>query len=279
MADSITTIMEKNSSKAQDIMNLASGIDWSKGEEALQEFNYQLLQMGINIDENSQEWQDMVMAMQSINTSVVHRDLDKVRADLVQIKEIAGDIEIGDIISDEDYDTLIRYKAELADMFMLTAEGYKYLGGGNLSDIASEMALEQLQQTKINNEEAIDAYNAINAWGWNTQDGGFEKEDWYGLASGTDSNERMSSMATALADSNPDAVKALGYDPERLKELAAVLVDPNATQDQVDKAKEILQGFYGEILALNENYENEVYDDTKAEEMYASTAQTFGELQ
>ena len=40
MADSITKIMEKNSSKAQDIMNLASGIDWSKGEEALQEFNY-----------------------------------------------------------------------------------------------------------------------------------------------------------------------------------------------------------------------------------------------
>jgi hypothetical protein len=89
----------------------------------------------------------------------------------------------------------------------------------------------------------------------------------------------MSSMATALADSNPDAVAALGYDPERLKEVAAVLVDPNATQDQVDKAKEILQGFYGEILTLNENYENEVYDDTKAEEMYASTAQTFGELQ
>ena len=279
MADSITKIMEKNSSKAQDIMNLASGIDWSKGEEALQEFNYQLLQMGINIDENSQEWQAMVMAMQSINTSVVHRDLDKIREDLVQIKEIAGDIEIGDIISDEDYDTLIRYKAELADMFMLTAEGYKYLGGGNLSDIASGMALEQLQQTKDNNKEAIAAYNAINAWGWNTQAGGFEKEDWYGLASGTDSNERMSSMATALADSNPDAVAALGYDPERLKEVAAVLVDPNATQDQVDKAKEILQGFYGEILTLNENYENEVYDDTKAEEMYASTAQTFGELQ
>ena len=279
MADSITTIMEKNSSKAQDIMNLASGIDWSKGEEALQEFNYQLLQMGINIDENSQEWQGMVMTMQSINTSVVHRDLDKTREDLVQIKEIAGDIEIGDIISDEDYDTLIRYKAELADMFMLTAEGYKYLGGGNLSDIASEIALKQLQQTKINNEKAVDTYNAINAWGWNTQAGGFEKEDWYGLASGTDSNERMSSMATALADSNPDAVAALGYDPERLKEVAAVLVDPNATQDQVDKAKEILQGFYGEILTLNENYENEVYDDTKAEEMYASTAQTFGELQ
>ena len=41
-----------------------------------------------------------------------------------------------------------------------------------------------------------------------------------------------------------------------------------------DKAKEILQGFYGEILTLNENYENEVYDDTKAEEMYASTPRT-----
>jgi hypothetical protein len=33
-----------------------------------------------------------------------------------------------------------------------------------------------------------------------------------------------------------------------------------------------LQQFYGDILTMNENYENGMYDDARAEEVYASTA-------
>jgi hypothetical protein len=36
------------------------------------------------------------------------------------------------IISDEDYDTLIKYNAALADLFVMTANGYMYTGSDNL---------------------------------------------------------------------------------------------------------------------------------------------------
>jgi hypothetical protein len=84
-------------------MGLANNIDWSKGEAAMQDFNYQLLQMGINVDESSAEWQNMLNAMQNMNTSVVHRDLDSIRAQIVEINNIAQNVEMGSIISDEDY--------------------------------------------------------------------------------------------------------------------------------------------------------------------------------
>jgi hypothetical protein len=84
-------------------MGLANKIDWSQGEAAMQDFNYQLLQMGINVDESSAEWQNMLTAMQNMNTSVVHRDLDSIRNQIVEIDKIAKNVEMGSVISDEDY--------------------------------------------------------------------------------------------------------------------------------------------------------------------------------
>lgn len=270
-------IMDKYSNKSEEIMSLANNIDWSKGEESLQEFNYQLMQIGINIDEGSAEWAALVNAMQNMNTSVVHRDLDSIRSKIADIKSLTKDIEIGSIISDEDYDNLVKYNAELADMFMMTADGYKYIGGGDIGSMADDYAKDQLQQTKGDNAKARAAHDAINNWGW-TDGTNFTKEDWYGLANGTDSNESMNAMTNALLENESEHIANMGYDTEYLQELSNTLVDPNATQEQIDAAKAILQQFYGDILTLNENYENEVYDDTKAEEIYASTAATIDEL-
>jgi hypothetical protein len=88
--------------------------------------------MGINVNENSKEWKSMVAAMQQMNTSVVHRDLESIRNEITEIKKLAESLEVGSVISDEDYNTLIKYKAELADMFLMTADGYKFIGGGNV---------------------------------------------------------------------------------------------------------------------------------------------------
>jgi hypothetical protein len=129
-------IMDKYSNKSEEIMSIANDIDWSQGESALQDFNYQLMQIGINIDEGSEEWNALVKTMSKMNTSVIDQDLDGIRSKIVDIKELAGEIEIGDVISDEEYDKLIKYKAELADLFIMTADGYKYLGGGNLDELA-----------------------------------------------------------------------------------------------------------------------------------------------
>jgi hypothetical protein len=79
MSEGLMGLMEQHSGKAEEIMNAAASIDWSKGEASLNELNGKLFDMGIYIDENSEEWKAMAKSMEQINTSVVHRDLDAIR--------------------------------------------------------------------------------------------------------------------------------------------------------------------------------------------------------
>ena len=274
-------IMDTYSNKSEEIMSIANNIDWSQGESALQDFNYQLMKMGINIDEGNAEWQKLVSAMQNMNTSVVHRDLDAIRAEITDIKKLCSEIEIGSVISDEEFDKLIKYKAELADLFIMTADGYKYVGGGNLEQEASEAAYKQLAETKKKNQQARDADAFLDLAGWrNNKSGVFTNEDWYGLANGTDSNTAYKNMTDFLAKNAAEHVKNLGFDAQYLQDLANTLnsTDPNITDDQKNTAKELLQQFYQEILTLNENAEADLYNDTLAEEIYASTATSISQL-
>lgn len=278
MSEGLMGLMEQHSAKAEEIMNAAASIDWSKGEASLNELNGKLFDMGIYIDENSEEWKAMVKSMEQINTSVVHRDLDSIRQDIVSIKEIAGNIEMGSVISDEDYQRLVKYNGALKHMFAMTADGYMYVGGGNLEEEANKAALEQLQKTREDNAKAKAAHSALNNWGWVDGSGKWTKEDWYGLANGTDSDTSMISMTNALIENEGDHLASLGFDAGYLAEMTKTLGDANATDDQKNKAREQLQKVYGEILALNTNMQNGAYDDKKAEEVYASTLTSIDEL-
>jgi hypothetical protein len=48
--------MDENKDKAEDIMRVASGIDWSKGDVALLELKDSLYDLGIYINQDSEEW-------------------------------------------------------------------------------------------------------------------------------------------------------------------------------------------------------------------------------
>jgi hypothetical protein len=185
---------------------------------------------------------------------------------------------MGSVISDEDYERLVKYNGALKHMFAMTADGYMYVGGGNLEEEANKAALEQLKKTREDNAKAKAAHSALNAWGWADAEGKFTKEDWYGLANGTDSDASMISMTNALINNESDHLASLGFDAGYLAEMTKTLGDANATDDQKNKAREQLQKVYGEILALNTNMQNDVYDDKKAEEVYASTLTSIDEL-
>jgi hypothetical protein len=109
----------------------------------------------------------------------------------------------------------------------MTADGYKFIGGGNIQELAQEAALNKLKKTKDANNKAINTYNALNAWGWKDEAGNFTKEDWYGMANGTDSYEMMASMTKALtnSDSGKAAIANLGFNAEYLKEMASLGAD------------------------------------------------------
>ena len=136
-----------------------------------------------------------------------------------------------------------------------------------------------LDNTKLTPGHVTSLFVVIGAFldlaGWrNNKSGVFTNEDWYGLANGTDSNTAYKNMTDFLAKNAAEHVKNLGFDAQYLQDLANTLnsTDPNITDDQKNTAKELLQQFYQEILTLNENAEADLYNDTLAEEIYASTA-------
>lgn len=275
--EGMTGLLDKYSNKTEEIMSIANDIDWSSGEKGLQEFNYQLLKMGINIDENSNEWQQLIKAVSEINVSIVERDLDSIRAEIVEIKNLCKDITIGSIVSDDDYDKLIKYKAELADLFIMTADGYRYIGGEDLESVVGESALAALEKTKEDNDKIKQSHANFNRWGWSDGEN-WTKEDWYGLANGYDSDASYTAMTNALIENNAKDINNLGFNTDVLSEAANVLSNENATDEQKKQAREDLQDFYAQIIEMNNNFEDGLYENSLAEEVYASTATSIAEL-
>ena len=281
--DTITTfnsgmsqLLTQYSHKADEITQIANSIDWTKGDAALQEFNYQLMQMGINVDETGSAWTALGKAMDGVHLSVLDQDLNAIRNSLTEIAKLTKDLDLGDIISDEDYEKLIKYNSELEKYFIMTANGYKYIGGADINSIVNNSHKEQLNDILTGNNKARAAAASFDNVTWS--DG--TKEDWYGLASGTDSDAKMVAMAEQLAVDPyySEHLKTIGTSPESLSEYASVLNDPTSSIEQKNEARNKLKAFYQKIITLKDKVKAGDYDDNKAHEIIAS-GMSLNELQ
>ena len=272
----MSQLLTQYSHKADEITQIANSIDWTKGDAALSEFNYQLMQMGINVNEAGPAWTALGDAMDGVYLSVLDQDLNAIRKSLAEISKLTKDLELGDIISDEDYERLIKYNSELEKYFIMTADGYKYIGGADINSIVSKSHEKQLNDIISGNNKARAAAGAFENVTWS--DG--STEDWYGLASGLDSDAQMVAMATQLANDSTYAehLKTIGSSPESLKKYAAVLNDPNAEPSQKNEARDKLKAFYQKIIDLQGKVAAGDYDDNKAYEITAS-GMSLNELQ
>ena len=259
-SNALTGIMEANSEDAEKIMQAATGIDWSQGQVALDQFNGQLYDMGIDIENNTELWNAFQNAVNNMSFSVVHQNLATMRETLASISKIAKDVSVGDVVSDEDYEKLTSVDGSLKKDFVMTADGYMYVGEGNLQNKAKDATVNQLKKSKSNNEKAAAAYNAL-------QQGSFYGEDWTGLIDGTDGDAASISMAQQLA-ANSDITSALGVDAAYINELVAAMQGTDTVAK--DAAREKLKALYGDIQTLEDNYDAGLYDNTRAEEVAAS---------
>ena len=81
-------------------------------------------------DENRESWFSFTKDLHN-GMSLWISDSKKVIENLKTIKEVAGELKAGDIISEEDFKSLIKIAPEVAENFIKTAEGYKLLTSGN----------------------------------------------------------------------------------------------------------------------------------------------------
>ena len=271
----MSQLLSQYSHKADEITQIVNSIDWTKGDAALSEFNYQLLQMGINVDEGGEAWEDLATAISNIHLSVLDQDLNAVRNSLAEISKLTKDLDLGSIISDEDYKKLIKYNAELEKYFIMTADGYKYIGGADINSIIEDSHETQLNNIIEGNNKARAAASAFS----NVQSGG-KTEDWYGLANGTDDDAKISAMASTLAGDfmYTDHIESLGWSTDWIKKQASVLNNSSSTIEQKNAARDELKKFYQDIITLQDKTKAGDYDDDKAHEIIAS-GMSLNELQ
>lgn len=132
------------------VQSIFAGIDWTK-EDALNSFANQMRGLGYEIDITDKEWADLAATMRE--TFKVQPDLDALVASIKQANDIAGGVELGSIISQEDYQTLVAYNAALAEYFTILADGSAQMTGDPLD---FQQAMRETEQQKL--QDAISAY-------------------------------------------------------------------------------------------------------------------------
>jgi cyclopropane fatty-acyl-phospholipid synthase-like methyltransferase len=101
-------------------MDKLTNIDWSSwdaGKEAVEIAK----EYGVTIDTTTDSWKENIAAMRDAANAVP--DLEKINATLTKINDIAKDIELGSILSKEDYEALVDYNDALASYFTILADG------------------------------------------------------------------------------------------------------------------------------------------------------------
>lgn len=132
-----------------NIAQAAANVDWGS-LTANKDFQDQLEKLGITVNYNSDAYQNFIKSMDSGNR-VLFAAIDNfssIREILANLKEITDGISLGDIISDDDYKTLVAYNAELADYFVQTVDGYKAIASGDVIRKASTKQFESLNNIR-----------------------------------------------------------------------------------------------------------------------------------
>lgn len=270
----IDELIANNKNEADKIVEIASNIDWTSGEKGLTEFYNQLRDSGIEIDQSGERWKKLVADMQATPTSLLKHDFEAIREEIATIQKLVNEISFSDIISDEDFKKLRQYSTEIHDMFMMTADGYRFIGKSQeLQALALKQSQDVLKESLDINKDAKDALNAFDMF---TKD-----ENWLGLST-TENKNTVGSRAMYLRDNKnlTDGMLAqVGFagGKDALKELISKVYSDDLTvsNDAVKK----LQGLYANIAKLEEKNTQGEFDNIKDYQLYASQFTSTADLE
>lgn len=235
----------KDVSKVSSVFN---SIKWSSAT-ASNEFLLALEEAGILTDKNKDSFEAFALSMdkvatRSANTAAGFADL---REELQKLNKTINSLEIGSVISDEDYKTLLKKNKDLAKYFVMTAEGMMFIGGEGSQDALSEAKTSgnTLAGVKKN-------YAKINSQAQQLKSryGGANEQGLYLFTSG---RYREILEATGRTD----------IDKDYIREQMSNLQGDDETKKEA--AKEYFDSLYKDINDVIENAELGLYDSINAE--------------
>ena len=258
--NSMLSEFSENPETQAKIASIASSIDWMD-LNAENEFRAALEDAGVAVDEQSVYWRNIVNSMESAaNTAgAVAYQYTKIRSQLAEIKSLTEDLETGEVIDDEDYKNLIKYNSKLKDMFIQTADGYKFIGGSaeEIKKIASE-GYDDLGEVRSK-------YSTLSAAARNFKNKEFK------VSNSSSTNIDTAGKIKAIAGYD-QLLASQGINKDVFDEAYAIANDPNADTSSEDykNAVTILRDSISAINQAKNDYELGLFDDSQAIEDWVS---------
>lgn len=277
---SLSQIFVSAGDDAGQLASILTGIDWTNGDGA-EQLKTQLQDAGLSSYYASDAMQAFITQMESANTSannLISR-FEQLRKSISSIKDITEDLEIGSVISDKDYNTLIGYNSSLKDMFMMTSDGWKFIGDVNTLNETLKDSVQDIDEMKSEFEAAANAAQKLGSYSSNGKNFDYSTGT-YADSNGQSTGESVSNgtKANIISQwSQDNSYKAVfdqaGVSANYAKELADYVAKATeaeqATDEYANKVNQ-LNSIFTAAGTLQENYNNGIYDSTHAEELWAS---------
>ena len=260
-----------------------ANVDWSSWD-AMDQAKTIMSEFGVEIDTSDQFWKEFIEDMRKANGAFP--DFTSLQKTLQQISGIVGNLNFGDVVDDEDYQALVDYESEWADLFILQADGSrKFIGN---SEAMLQATKKNLKEERKELERRKDIYDAINESKLDLDISAMSVDKKYGdgkdgqlsddtarnhgYENGEDMiNNVMASEMQTLINQN-EALKALldtgGYNDQAIKDILQEARDGN--RERLEAMIAYANEFMGQDLEVAES---------ELEQMTASMATSLAELQ
>lgn len=279
--NSLSQIFASAGDDAGQLASILTGIDWTSGDGA-EQLKTQLQDAGLSSYYASDAMQAFIAQMESASTTannLISR-FEQLRESISSIKDITEDLKIGSVISDEDYNTLIGYNSSLKDMFMMTSDGWKFVGDVNTLNTTLKDSVQDIDEMKSEFEAAANAAQKLGNYSSNGKNfdystGTYADSNGQSTGESVSDSTKASTISQWSQDSSYKAIfDQAGVSADYAKELADYVVNATeaeqATDEYANKVNQ-LNSIFTAAGTLQENYNNGIYDSTHAEELWAST--------
>ena len=285
-ANTLDGIFVSAGEDADELSAILEGVNWGD-PNAIDKLNDAIKEQGLDIDITSSQWKKYteLMAAAGILIGGVHSKFSSLRQTLADTNSLTKDLEVGGIISDEEYNKLKEINPLIKEMFTITAEGYQFTGNKSaLENILIGNVEESIANVKSEFEALSSEGKSLTNINWFDEEGNkaFSSDRHAAMIADYASDEGGINLDNALAYmgvSKESLQEASDYILEYTDEQGNILTDAEGfDQAKYDEYVTQVQGVYDQLALIRQSYLDGDFSEEQAEQLIASTANTIAEL-
>ena len=261
-ANELVTNFNAPTEDVQNFVNSLANIEVNSG--GIQAFVQEMADLGYTIDTSTEDWNNFVQTLYESQDYIPN--LDKLSEDLKAIHEIVDDIELGDIISEEDYNTLVGFNGQLEKYFTILMDGSARLTGDplDLSQLINGTEIQRMETDLERLKNLQETYqNAANA--------DYFSQDWQSAArsQGLNSRDEQEAFRNKYVQDQLDILRQSDFNNEQIAKWS----------EQIEKGGEKAKEAYNGIAEAVGSVSNQFVDaSAKADEFGAEAQKIMNEL-